>query len=271
MFNRIINNSRIAALWQYRTFILASVRREFQLKYQNSILGALWTVLNPLAMIVIYTVIFSQVMKAKLPENDSIYAYSVYLCAGIIAWGLFSEIIGRCQNLFLENANVLKKLSFPRLTLPIIVVLSALLNFSIIGGIFLAFLVLTGQLVGWSILYVIPVLAIQLLFAIGLGMSLGILNVFFRDVGHLFTIVMQFWFWLTPIVYPSAILPDIVRSIIMTWNPMAAIIAAYQTIFVYGTPPDWNSLIIPLISGFAVLFLGLHLYRKHAHEIVDEL
>ena len=263
--------NRLTALWQYRAFITASVRREFQVKYQNSMLGALWTVLNPLAMIVIYTVIFSQVMKAKLPETDSIYAYSVYLCAGIIAWGLFSEVIGRCQTLFIDNANVLKKLSFPRLTLPIIVVLSALLNFAIITGLFLAFLVLSGQWIGWSILLAIPVLLIQLLFSFGLGMSLGILNVFFRDIGYLFNIVIQFWFWLTPIVYPATILPDFIKPLILTWNPMAPIISAYQTIFVYGKQPDWHSLLIPSLVGLSMLIIGFYLYQKHAHEIVDEL
>ena len=95
-------------LWAYRGFILGSVKREFQSKYRNSLLGAAWTVIQPLAMIVVYTVIFSQVMKAKLPGVDTTFAYSIYLCAGIITWGLFAEISGRAQNIFLEHANLLK-------------------------------------------------------------------------------------------------------------------------------------------------------------------
>jgi len=259
------------ALWQYRSFILASVSREFQLKHRNSILGSIWSILNPLSMIIIYTVIFSQIMKAKLPDNDSMYAYSVYLCAGVIFWGLFAEIISRFQSLFLDNANILKKLNFPRLTLPIITVLSSLLNFIIIVGLFLCFLVLTGQFPGWGILAVIPVLLIQLLLSVGLGMVIAVLNVFFRDVGQMFTIILQFWFWLTPIVYPITILPEIIRPIILLWNPMVPIISAYQTIFVYGQIPQWSNLIVPLIVGTIFCILGLKLYMKHAADIVDEI
>src|SRR5690606_34270066 len=97
-------SERLRALWNYRGFILGSVKREFQLKYRNSLLGATWTVLNPLAMIVVYTVIFSQIMRAKLPGIDSSFAYSIYLCAGVITWGLFSEIVSRSLNVFLEHA-----------------------------------------------------------------------------------------------------------------------------------------------------------------------
>ena len=182
------------ALWAYRGFILGSVKREFQSKYRNSLLGAAWTILNPLAMIVVYTVIFAQVMRAKLPGVDSTFAYSIYLCAGVLTWGLFAEIAGRAQGIFLEHANLLKKLSFPRLCLPVIVVANASLNFAIVFGLFTAFLLISGNFPGWTYLALLPVLAIQVVFAIGLGISLGVLNVFFRDVGQFFGIVIA---WLT--------------------------------------------------------------------------
>lgn len=267
----MIKLEHLKVLWSYRAFILASVRREFQLKYQNSLLGAAWSILNPLSMIVIYTVIFSQIMKARLPGADSIYAYSVYLCAGIIAWNLFSEMTGRFQNVFLENANALKKLDFPKAILFVIVILNSLLNFVIIGSIFLFFLAITGQLPGWEILLVIPVLILQMILSIGLGLTLGVLNVFFRDVGHLFNIVIQFWFWLTPIVYSLSMLPDFLQRIIMLLNPMAPIIEAYHNIFVYGLAPDYSSLMPPLIVSIVVSVAALFLYTRHVADIVDEL
>ena len=150
-------------------------------------------------------------MKAKLPGVDSTIAYSIYLCAGLLTWGLFAEIVGRAQNIFLEHANLMKKLSFPRMTLPVIVVLSAGLNFAIIFGLFLLFLLVTGNFPNWLILGTIPVLAVQVAFSVGLGITLGVLNVFFRDVGQFFGIFTQFWFWLTPIVYPASILPEEAR------------------------------------------------------------
>lgn len=254
----------------YRGFILGSVKREFQLKYRNSLLGAAWTVLNPLAMIVVYTVIFAQVMRARLPGVDSAFAYGVYLCAGILTWGLFAEIAGRSQNIFLENANLLKKLSFPRICLPVIVVLSAMLNFAIIFTLFTAFLVLSGNFPGWVFLGIIPVLAVQIIFAAGLGMVLGVLNVFFRDVGQFFGIFLQFWFWFTPIVYPLAIVHEKVRTLI-AWNPMVPVVTAYQGILVNGIAPQWTSLIPITLMGVALCIFGARLFRKRAGEMVDEL
>jgi len=100
-------------LWAYRGFIYGSVKREFQSKYRNSMLGVAWNILNPLAMILVYTVIFSEVMKAKLPGIEGNFGYSIYLCAGVLIWGLFAEVANRALNIFLENANLLKKLNFP--------------------------------------------------------------------------------------------------------------------------------------------------------------
>lgn len=262
--------SMFEALWAYRGFILGSVKREFQSKYRNSLLGAAWTIINPLAMIVVYTVIFSQIMRAKLPGIDSSFAYSIYLCAGTLTWGLFTEIVGRGQNIFLDNANLLKKISFPRMCLPVITVLNAGVNFSIVFGLFLGFLVVADFWPGFVSVAVVPVLIVQLLFAIGLGMTLGVLNVFFRDVGQFFGIFLQFWFWFTPVVYPATILPVPVQSL-MAWNPMYPLVQAYQGIFVSGQWPDWHSLLYPLVLGLVLCFLGMRLFRQHAGEMVDEL
>lgn len=260
----------LKALWAYRGFILGSVKREFQSKYRNSLLGAAWTIINPLAMIVVYTVIFSQIMRAKLPGIDSSFAYSIYLCAGTLTWGLFAEIVGRGQNIFLDNANLLKKISFPRMCLPVIAVLNAGVNFSIVFGLFLGFLVVAGFWPGLVSVAVIPVLIVQLLFAIGLGMTLGVLNVFFRDVGQFFGIFLQFWFWFTPVVYPATILPAPVQPL-MAWNPLYSLVQAYQGIFVSGQWPDWHSLLYPLVLALVLCALGMRLFRQHAGEMVDEL
>jgi len=261
----------IRSLWIYRGFILGSVKREFQSKYRNSLLGAAWTVLNPLAMIIVYTLIFTKVMHSKLPTGiDNEFAYSVYLCAGLLTWGLFAEIVSRAQNTFLEHANLLKKLSFPRLCLPVTVVANALLNFSIVFGLFSIFLLITGNFPGLVYLALLPSLGILVAFAIGLGISLGVLNVFFRDVGQFFGIFIQFWFWLTPIIYPVSILPDSVRAL-MSYNPMANLIGTFQDIFVTHQWPSWQELLPVTILAVAMCALGMYLFRKHAGEMVDEL
>jgi lipopolysaccharide transport system permease protein len=260
----------IRALWAYRGFILGSVKREFQLKYRNSLLGAAWNIINPLSMIVVYTVIFSEIMKARLPGIDSTYAFSIYLCAGILTWGLFAEIANRATSMFVENANLLKKLSFPRLCLPVIVVSNALLNFAIVFGLFLAFLVITGLFPGITIVALLPLILLQVVFAIGLGISLGMLNVFFRDVGQFFGIFLTFWFWLTPIIYPVSILPERMQAL-MRYNPMARLTAGYQDVLVYHSWPNWYSLWPVTALAVALCAYGLYLFRRRSGEMVDEL
>jgi lipopolysaccharide transport system permease protein len=260
----------IKALWAYRGFILGSVKREYQLRYRGAMLGVAWTVLQPLAMILIYTVIFTQAMKAKLPGVGGEFSYSIFLCSGVITWGLFAEVIQRSQSVFLDNANLLKKLSFPRLTLPVIVVTTALLNFSIVFGLFLGFLLISGNFPGWSLFAVLPLLVVQIVFSVGLGVLLGVLNVFFRDVGQLSGLLIQFWFWATPIVYPASILPEWVRSW-MYLNPMYHFVQGYQNIFVANQWPDWRNLAILAVLSLSLVLYGIRLFRRHAGEIVDEL
>jgi lipopolysaccharide transport system permease protein len=266
----MISPLMLRGIWAYRGFVLGSVKREFQARYANAVLGALWSLLSPLAMILVYTVIFAEVMQSRLPGAESRFAYSIYLCAGILTWGLFAEIVGRAQGMFIEQANLIKKISFPRICLPLIVVLNALVNFAIIFGLFTLFLLATDAFPGWIYLAIVPVLVLQVLLAIGVGMIAGVLNVFFRDVGQLVTIAMQFWFWFTPIVYPLTILPDRVRQLLV-FNPMAPVVGAYQDVLVRGAAPDWPALAPVTALALVLCLFGLRLFRKRSGELVDEL
>lgn len=147
---------------------------------------------------------------------------------------------------------------------------TAFLNFAIIFGLFSIFLVLTDSFPGMVYLAIFPLITVLILFACGLGIILGVLNVFFRDVGHFFGIFLQFWFWLTPVVYPISIVPNAFRSLIQ-WNPMAPIVGGFQTIFVQGQYPDWQSLWLVTLLAIFLCYLGLGSFRKHAGDMVDEL
>ena len=265
-----MNFPNFIKVWQYRGFILSNVKREFRIKYQNSILGAAWNVINPLSMIFVYTVIFSEIMRSKLPNMDGHFSYSIYLCSGILTWGLFLEIITKSQNVFISNANLIKKINFPRLCLPITVVANALLNFSIVFGLFMIFLIFTGNFPGIVFLAIIPVLIILIMFAIGLGITLGLMNVFFRDIGQMLGIILQFWFWLTPIVYPVNIVPEKLK-VFLDCNPMFGVIDAFHMILVMQQWPDWSRLLPCLLLGILFCIYGLNLFRKHSSEMVDEL
>ena len=258
------------ALWKYRGFVLASVQREFEARYRVSMLGGLWAILNPVAQIAVYTAVLSGVMQVRLPGVETGFAYSIYLCAGVITWGLFAEVISRTTNVFVENANLLKKLSFPRICLPATVVVSSLLNFAIVFGLFLVFLAAVGRLPGWPLAALLPVLAIQVLFATGLGVLLGVANVFYRDTAQGVGIALQFWFWLTPIVYPLVIVPAEFQALIQA-NPMAGIASAYQDILLRNQWPGWERLVPALVLAVLAVPFAMRFFRRRSGEMVDEL
>ena len=263
-------NRQLLELWQARYFIRSSIRNEFITRVVRSRLGLVWIVLYPLAQVAIYAFVLSVVMSAKLPGLEGTYAYPLFLTAGILAWSLFVEVVSRCLNLFIENGNLLKKMVFPRLALPLIVSGSALLNNLVLFVAVLIIFALLGHVPGWQILW-LPLLTMLLLgLALGLGMALGMLNVFIRDIGQLVTIALQFGFWLTPIVYSIELLPENARQLLYL-NPLTAVVQAYQAVLVYGRAPDLQLLIYPAVAALVALVLATFLYRRGIDEVVDVL
>lgn len=260
----------LLAIWQYRHFIFSSIKNEFITRFARSRLGGAWMILHPLAQVAIYALILSAVLSAKLPGINNQYAYAIYLMAGMLGWSLFAEVFGRCLTVFIDSGPLIKKMAFPRITLPLILVGSALVNNILLLGAILLVFGLLGHNPEVSILWIPLLILLTLGLAIGLGLSLGIMNVFLRDIGQVAPILLQFWFWLTPIVYTIQMLPESYRQLFLL-NPMSGIIMGYQNILVYGKSPDPMLLIYPLGLMIAALALALFLYRRAGEEMADVL
>ena len=256
--------------WDYRHFILGSVYHELRSRYTGSLLGLSWALLQPFSLIVLYSLVFSRLMSPTLAGHSGPYAYTVYLCSGLLLWTLFSELLSRCVGIFVHNGSLLKKVNFPKLTLPSIAVLCALLNYAIIMLLFFGLLLFTGYFPGWVILSAIPVVCVAVLFAVGLGLLGATINVFYRDVEQLLVVVLQFWFWMTPIVYHISILPQWVADP-LRWNPMLPVVQALQGIFLDGALPQWSGLLYPLLLGLLLMAMGFLSYQALGKDIVDEL
>lgn len=260
----------LSRTWGVRDYIVASVKRDFVARYLGTQLGWFWAVAQPLALIAIYTLIFAQIMRPSLPGHDSPFAYSINLCAGIILWQLFSEILTRSVGVFVHNGNLLKKVNLPKPALPVIVALTSLTNFVLIAALFLGFLTLVGAWPGAAVLALIPVVAIVMAFALGLGVLLGTFNVFYRDVEHTVGLVLNFWFWLTPIVYPARALPDWLAAA-LEWNPMWPLVHFAQTVFLEHETPGWSGLLYPTVVAAVLVLVALRAFRALSADIVDEL
>lgn len=263
----------IRDVWRFRGLVQGSIRREIATQYRGSLLGAAWVLIGPTALILIYTLVFSHVMRSRLTGVDSAFGYSIFLCAGLLPWTYFTESMTRLQAVFVANGNLMKKALFPRICLPIIALGTASFNFAVIVSLFLVFLAVSGSFPGPVLLAALPALCVQVALAMGLGMLFATLNVFFRDVGPAVTLLLQFWFWLTPIVYPLASLPGWAQSM-LAWNPMAVIVSHYQSAVLYQRVPDAGAWLgLAGVSGLALasLWLGLATYRRRVGEMVDEL
>jgi len=260
----------IAETWAYRRFVLGSVSQELRARYAQSLLGGVWALLQPLTLIVIYSVIFSQLMRPGLAGYDQPYAYTVFLCAGLLMWMFFVELLTRSVDIFVENGDLLKKVQFPRLTLPIIALLAALLNYGIIMLWFILLLIWADFAPGLVVIGALPVIVIVAGFAVGLGLFGATINVYYRDVSHFTGVLTRFWFWLTPIIYPLEIVPEGYRSF-FEWNPILPLVAAMQDIFLRGAWPQWHTLMFPAGVALVALCLGALVYFRLGQDMTDEL
>ena len=257
-------------MWLYRHFIISSIRSEFLGRFARSKLGALWMILNPLAQASIFAIVLSEVLAAKLPNIDNKSAYAIYLMAGTAAWGLFAEILTRCTTVFIDYANTLKKISFPRLCLPVIVGGSALLNHLLLLAAIAVVFVFFGHFPNLAWLTLPAGMLLIVMFAFGLGIILGLLNVFSRDIGQVMGIVLQLWFWFTPVVYTSDTLPKRFVAL-LNLNPMTPLVKIYQNALLYGRAPAWSDLLTPFLISAGMFLFSFWIFRRASADLVDAL
>ena len=260
----------LLAAWRYRFFIISSIKTELRTKFIRSRLGGLWMILNPLAQVLIFAFVLSAVLSAKLPGIDNQYAYAIYLMAGMLGWSLFAEIVNRCLTLFIDNGNILKKLAFPKIALPLIVTGSALVNNLLLFVAILGIFGLLGHPPGTALIWLPVLMVVTIAFAVGLGLGLGVLNVFMRDIGQVVPVIMQFMFWFTPIVYMVNIIPEQYRGWLFL-NPLIPIVTGYQDVLLYNRAPNWADLGVVAILSAALLAFSLLIFRKASPEMVDQL
>lgn len=261
----------LRAVWRYRFFIVSSVRNDLRARVARSQLGAAWVVLQPLAQVAIFSLVLSEVLAARLPGTTSKHAYAIYLMAGSMGWALFLEITTRCLGIFVGNASLLKKIAFPRICLPIIAVGASLLNNLLLFLAMVAIFALMGHPPTLAFAWLPLLTVVTAALALGLGLLLGVINVFVRDVGQVMTIVLQLLFWLTPIVY----MPEIVPARYAGWlalNPLAPLVRAYQQVILYGHSPfPGSGLAYTMAVALVLLVAALLLFRRSAPDMVDVL
>lgn len=261
----------LLALWRYRNFIASAIKADLRTRFTRSKLGATWMILQPLAQVAIYSVVLSALLSARLPPgHGGQFSYAVYLIAGMVPWTLFTEVVSRSLTMFVDNAGLMKKIAFPRICIPIITAGGALINHALLLAATIAVILASRQPVTWLALWV-PLLTLVLLtFAVALGLVLGVLNVFVRDVGQVMNVVLQLWFWMTPVVYVLDVLPAQFRNIV-AFNPVTPVVRGYQNVLLFGESPPFLALGILFLGSLLFLAFALYTFRKASPELVDVL
>jgi lipopolysaccharide transport system permease protein len=256
---------------RHRDLLWQMVGNDLRGRYIGSALGVFWSVVHPLVQISIYMLVFSKVMNARLGDLPSPYAFSIYLCAGMLPWITSAELITRCTGLFWEHAHLVKKIAFPKLLLYAYVTVAAVTNLAVMVVLFLGFLWLVDALPPFmSLLIWIPLLLLQVGFCLGIGFVTSVLNVFFRDIAQITGVLVQLWFWLTPIVYVPTILPPWAMEL-QRYNVLAHFIAAHQRLLMSGEFPDATKWGVLVTSAVCTLGIGIGCFLGLRRHVPDEL
>lgn len=251
-------------------------KREVISRYRGSFLGLLWTFINPILMLSIYTFVFSVVFKVRLDSHngpaihDDEFAFALLLFTGLILFNLFSECLARAPGLILANINYVKKIIFPLEILPLISLCSALFHAGISFLVLFSFLLITSHPIEWTVIF-LPIILLPLVFlTLGLSWILASIGVFVRDIGQFIGLVLTMLLFLSPIFYPASALPESIRDYLFL-NPLTLIIEQARAVILHGQLPDWSSLILYYLFALLIAWTGLLWFNKTRKGFADVL
>lgn len=252
-------------LWLFRELFYFFTWRDIKIKYKQTVLGFLWAVLQPLLMMSIFTLFFGRALN--IPSQS--IPYPVYVFSGLIIWNIFSTGLTSASNSMINNAAMIKKIYFPRLIIPVSSILVALFDFLMALALFCILLIYYKQPVSWSAFLVWPLsMLVSLIATLGLGAWLAALNVKYRDFRYVIPFVVQVFFFLTPVIYPVSLLKYPVLQYLLACSPMYAAVELFR-LPITGIPPDFNLLIISLVSGIFLLLVGIFYFKRTEDFFAD--
>lgn len=257
--------NKLAEIYQYRTMIASLIQRDLRGRYKGSVLGFAWTFLNPLLQLVVYTVVFSTIMRAGIED------YYLFLFVALIPWLFFSTSLTGGASCIWTQKELVKKIYFPREVLPIAHVTSQLVNMLLSFIVVFAALLISGKGIRITVLpYLIPVILVEYLLSLGIAFISSSLTVFFRDLEHILAVVSMAWQFLTPVMYGVDMVPESLRPIFMM-NPMTSVIMAYRDVLYYQNAPELSTLLTAIVLGFTCLVVGWFLFGRLERHFAEEL
>lgn len=254
----------LGAVWKQRDLLFILIMRDIKVLYRQAALGAAWAILQPIFAVTIFTVVFGRF--ARMPSDG--IPYPVFAFAGLLPWSYFAEAMRRAGLGLVNESDLVRKIYFPRLIIPLAAVIAPLLDFAIAFVVLLALCAWNGIYPGWHILAVVPLLALAMVFALSMGLWLGPLNVRFRDVKHTLPFLIQVWMYASPIIYPLSMIPDQWKGM-YSLNPMVGIIEGFRWAVIGKGDIDLAPLLTSTALTGVLLVGGLVLFRRMERHFAD--
>lgn len=252
-------------LYEYRELLKTNVKKDIRGKYKGSMLGVLWSFLNPLLMVLVYAIVFPYIMRMKIDN------YLQFLICGVIPWNFFTTVMGLGMGSIKNNAGIVKKVYFPREILPISAALSGLVNFFISCIIILLFCIFGGLGISWHLI-LLPIFAlIQFLLTSGLVLGLSAINVYVQDTEYIIQFFINMLFYATPILYETEYFKGAAIRFLINLNPFTHIVTAYRDLFMYHTLPSLGSLVYIAVIAVICFWGGLRIFRKLEKGFAEEI
>jgi len=251
-------------LWEYRELLYFLIWRDVKVRYKQTALGAAWAVIQPFFMMVVFSLFFGRL--AKVPSDG--IPYPVFTFCALLPWQLFAHALTESSNSLVGNQNLITKVYFPRLVVPISAVLGGLVDFAIAFVMLLGMMFYYGIVPGWAILTLPAFVLLAVLTALGVGLWLSALNVQYRDVRYTMNFLVQFWLFATPVAYPSSIVPEKWRALYGI-NPMAGVVEGFRWALLGKSSPPGPMLWVSVAMVVLILVGGLYYFRRMEQQFAD--
>ena len=254
----------IKELIAFRELLFTWTKRDFKVRYSQSILGAAWAIIQPLSLMIVFSVIFSTFIKVP---TDGI-PYPVFAYTALLPWTFFSNSLSFAIPSLVSNMNLVSKIFFPREILPLSSIFVCLIDYLISISILILLFIWYRTPIGWTALLVPFVLFIQIVLIYGISLLASAVNVFYRDVRFVIPLVLQVWMYLSPVIYPISLVPEWLKPFYFI-NPMAVIIDTYRRLLLYQQMPDWPYLGLATVMSFGLLFIAYRYFKTSEREFAD--
>ncbi len=265
----------LVELWRYRELLLNLTVRDLKVRYKNSALGIAWSLLNPLLMMIVFTLVYV-VLLGQANRRD----YSAFILSGLLPWNFFSASVMGGTSSVVNSGHLIKKIYFPRAVLPTSLVMSNLVNFLIALPVYFVMAWLLGVRFTIYVVFLPIVIVVELIFTLGVSLLLAALDVFYRDVQHIMEVLILAWFFLTPIIWDMSLLPESkmilgvevpVQRLMYILNPMASIIASYRDVMYYGRSIGWDFFLRTTLTSMLILVGGFFVFNHLKNRFAEEV